>query len=119
MLFILMMGNVDRMPGAVAEARAVGELRSMAQAVETYRNEHPQQGYPVALLKKPSDSLKKLYEIAYQTSRTKLDGPIDVFLIQATPAGSECVVRSFAVAEDGLIHFVINRRSATKADPAM
>ena len=109
----------DRFPSAVVEARAVVELRSMAQAAETYRTEHPQQRYPAVLLKKPSDSLKKLYEIEYQTSRTKVDGPIDVFLIQVTPTWSECVVRSFAVAEDGQIHFVINRRPATKADPVL
>src|SRR2546429_3689220 len=41
--------------------------RSMAQAAETYRTEHPQQGYPAVLLKKPSDSFKKLYEIEYRS----------------------------------------------------
>ena len=111
--------QADRFPSAAVEARAVVELRSMAQAAETYRTEHPQQGYPAVLLKKPSDSLKKLYEIEYQTSRTKVDGAIDVFLIQVTPTWSECVVRSFVAAEDGQIHFVINRRPATKADPVL
>ncbi len=111
--------QADRFPASAAEARAVVELRSMAQTVEAYRNEHPQQGYPAILPKQPSDSLKKLYEIKYQTSRTKVDGPVDAFLIQVTPTWSECVVRSFAVAEDGQIHFVINRRPATKADPAI
>ena len=119
LLFIFLMGNVDRIPAAAAEARAVGELRSMAQAVETYRTEHPQQGYPTVLPKQPSDSLKKVYEIEYQASRAKVDGPIDVFLIQVTPTWRECVVRSFAAAEDGQIHFVISRRPATKADPAI
>jgi len=119
LLFIFLMGNVDRMPAAAAEARAVGELRSMAQAVETYRTEHLQQGYPTVLPKQPSDSLKKVYEIEYQTLRAKVDGPIDVFLIQVTPTWRECVVRSFAAAEDGQIHFVISRRPATKADPAI
>jgi hypothetical protein len=111
--------QADRFPASAAEARAVVELSSMAQAVQAYRAEHPQQGYPDVLLKKPSDSLKKLYEIEYQTSRTKVGGPIDVFLIQVTPTWSECVVRSFAAAEDGKIHFVINRRPATKADPLL
>jgi hypothetical protein len=119
MLFMFLMPNVDRMPAAAVEARAVGELRSMAQAVETYRTEHAQQGYPVVLPKQLSNSLQKLYEIEYQTSRTKTDGPIDVFLIQVTPTWRECVVRSFAAAEDGQIHFVISRRPATKADPAI
>jgi hypothetical protein len=119
LLFVVMMGSVDRMPVAATEGRAVRELRSMAQAVETYRTEHPQQGYPAVLPKQLPDSLKKLYEIEYQTSRTKVDGPIDVFLIQLTPYRSECVPRSFVAAEDGQIHFVINRRPATRADPAL
>jgi hypothetical protein len=118
-LVLLAMPSVDRFPAAAVEARAVGELRSMAQAVETYKKEHPQQGYPAALLKMPSDSLKKLYEIEYQTSRTKADGPVDVFLIQVTPIWSECVVRSFAAGDDGQIHYVISRRPATKADPVL
>ncbi|OLC95028.1 MAG: hypothetical protein AUH86_12870 [Acidobacteria bacterium 13_1_40CM_4_58_4] len=59
-LVLLAMPSVDRFPAAAVEARAVGELRSMAQAVETYKKEHPQQGYPVALPKMPSESLKKL-----------------------------------------------------------
>jgi len=118
-LILVAMPHVIRVPAAAVEARAVGELRSMAQAVETYRNEHPQQGYPAVLPKTPSESLKELYEIEYQTSRSKIDGPVDVFLIQVTPIWSECVVRSFAAAEDGRIHYVINRRSATKSDPAI
>lgn len=119
MLILLVMPHVIRAPAAAVEARAVGELRSMAQSLETYRNEHLQQGYPAVLPKKPSDFLKKLYEVEYQISRSKTDGPVDVFLIQITPSWSECVVRSFAAAEDGQIHYVINRRSATKTDPVI
>ncbi len=118
-LVLLAMPNIIRVPAAAAESRAVGELRSMAQAVETYRNEHPQQGYPAVLPKTPSEFLKKLYEIEYQTSRSRTDGPVDVFLIQVTPSWSECVVRSFVAAEDGQIHYVINRRPATKSDPVI
>lgn len=118
-LILLLMPHVIRIPAAAAESRAVGELRSMAQAVETYRNEHPQQGYPAVLPKTPSDFLEKLYEIEYQPSRTKADGPADIFLIQLTPIWSECLVRSFAAAEDGRIHYVINQRPATKSDSAI
>ena len=120
-LVLLAMPHVDRVPAAAVEASAVGELRSIAQAVETYKKEHPQQGYPAVMPKTTSDSLKKLYEIEYQTSRSKADGPVDVFLIQITPIWSECFVRSFAAAEDGQIHYVINinRRPAMKSDPAI
>jgi len=119
LLFVVMMGSVDRMPVAATESRAVRELRSRAQTVEVYRTEHPQQGYPAVLTKQLPDSLKNLYEIEYQTSRTKLGGPIDVFLIQFAPYRSECLPRSFVATEDGKIHSVINRRPATKADPAL
>ena len=78
-LVLLAISHIERTPTAVLEAGAVVELRSMAQAVETYKREHPQQGYPTTLPKTPSDSLEKLYEIEYQTSRTKADGPVDVF----------------------------------------
>lgn len=118
-LILMLMPHVIRSPAAAAESRAVGELRSIAQAVETYRNKHPQEGYPTVLPKTPSDSLEKLYEIEYQTSRSKADGPVDAFLIQVTPIWNGCVVRSFAAAEDGQIHYVISRRSATKSDPAI
>lgn len=120
-LILLAMPHFVRAPAAAVEASAVGELRSIAQAVETFKKEHPQQGYPAILPKTPSDSLKKLYEIEYQTSRSKADGPVDVFLIQITPIRSECFVRSFAAAEDGRIHYVINinRRPAVKSDPAI
>lgn len=118
---LLAMPHVDRVPVAGVEGRAVRELRSIGQALETYRDEHPQQGYPAVLPKTPSDSLKRLYEIEYQTSRSNADGPVDVFLIQITPIWSECFVRSFAAAEDGRIHYVINfnRRPAVKSDPAI
>lgn len=118
-LVLLAISHIERIPTAVVEAGAVVELRSMAQAAETYKREHPQQGYPTTLPKAPSDSLEKLYEIEYQTSRTKADGPVDVFLIQITPIWSQCLVRSFATSEDGRIHYVINRRPATKSDPAI
>src|SRR5262249_1646477 len=87
-LVLLAMPHADRIPAAAVEARAVGELRSMAQAVEAYKKEHPQQGYPAELPMMPSDSLKKVYEIEYQVSRTKADGLVDRFLIQVTPIWS-------------------------------
>jgi len=116
-LAVLAMPQVQRSSEGAIEAEAIGELHSMAQAVAAHRNKHSQEGYPTVLPKKPSDSLKKLYEIDYQISRSKADGPIDGFLIQVTPIWSGCLFKSFAAAEDDKIHYVINRRPATKADP--
>lgn len=62
-LILVAMPHVDRVPAAAVEARAVGELRSMAQAVETYRNEHPQQGYPAVLPKTPSESSRNFTKL--------------------------------------------------------
>lgn len=41
---VLAMSHIERAPTAVLEAGAVVELRSMAQAVEAFKREHPQQG---------------------------------------------------------------------------
>lgn len=62
-LVLLAISHIERIPTAVVEAGAVVELRSMAQAVETYKREHPQQGYPTTLprhLLTPSGNCTKL-----------------------------------------------------------
>jgi hypothetical protein len=38
--------NVDRFPVTVGEARAVGRLRRLSQAVDAYRGDHPAEGFP-------------------------------------------------------------------------
>ncbi|HMI51898.1 MAG TPA: hypothetical protein VK525_10320 [Candidatus Saccharimonadales bacterium] len=115
----LLVPHIDRMPAMAAESKALGELRSLREAAETYRKANPQQGYPAALLKRPSDQVSGLYKIEYQTFRATPAGPADSFLLQFTPLRCECgTFRSFAVTEDGKIHFAIWQRAApaTKAD---
>ena len=123
-LFILLMvPHIDRSPTMATESKALGELRSLRETVETYRKENPQQGYPTALPKPPSNRIAELYKIEYKTFRAKSEGPTDSFLLQFTPLHCECgTIRSFAVAEDGKIHFAILQSiavPATKADPTM
>jgi len=115
----LLLPHIDRFPAMAAESKALGELRSLGETVETYRKENPQQGYPAALPKRPSDQVTELYKIEYQTFHAKSAGPADSFLLQFTPVHCECgTIRSFAVAEDGKVHFAIWQRAApaTKAD---
>jgi hypothetical protein len=113
--------NVDRFPTAAGEARAVGHLRSLAQAVDAYRNDHATEGFPAGLptISKGEDteSTHNLYKIDYTTSRSNSSGPIDGFLIQATPMWRECgFVRSFAIGDDRETHYTIEPRPATKSD---
>jgi hypothetical protein len=116
--------NVDRFPVSAGEARAVGNLRMLSQAVDAYRRDHPTEGFPASLptISKSDDteSTSRLYKIDYTTSRSNSGGPIDGFLIQATPVWRECgFVRSFAISDDEETHFTIEPRSATKSDKTL
>ena len=113
--------NVDTMPIAAGEATAVGRLKSLADAMETYRKEHPREGFPQRMPLVSSAGYgtdpEKLYKFELTVSRSKPDGPIDGFVIQATPVWRECgYIRSFAASDDALIRFTIEDRSATRTD---
>jgi hypothetical protein len=82
------------------------------------------QGFPASLpsISKGDDteSTEKLFKVDYTTSRSNSSGPIDRFVIQASPLWRECgFVRSFAATDDGEIHFTIEPRPATKSDEAL
>lgn len=120
-LVLLAMPNVDRFPVGAGEATVVMHLRALALAIESYRKEHSLEGYPPNLPKISSSNYaaepEKLYKIDFTTSQSKPGGPTDGFLIQATPVWRDCgYVRSFAVADDGRIHFTMEMRPAAKAD---
>lgn len=120
-LVFLAYGNVDRFPIAVGETRAVMHIRRLSQAVDSYRRDHPVEGFPASLptISKGEDteSTEKLYEIVYTASRSNPGGPVDRFVIQANPLWRDCgYVRSFATADEGEIHFTLEPRPATKSD---
>jgi hypothetical protein len=124
LLFLLAFGTVHRSPISVGEVRAVMDLHRLSRAVESYRREHPMQGFPASLpsISKGDDteSTEKLFKVDYTTSRSNSSGPIDRFVIQASPLWRECgFVRSFAATDDGEIHFTIEPRPATKSDEAL
>lgn len=116
--------HVDSLPGLAGEVAALSRLRELAQGVESYRKEHPLAGFPSNLpntsTSRYAAETEKLYKMDFTTSRSKPDGPTDGFLIQATPVWRECgYLRSFAASDDGHIHFTIEMRPATKADPIL
>ena len=77
--------HVDRVPIAAGEARAVMHIRRLSQSVDSYRREHPMEGFPANLpmISKGEDtgSTEKLYEIVYVASRSNSGGPVDRFVI--------------------------------------
>ena len=124
LLVLLAYPNVDRFPISVGEARAVMHLRRLSQAVDSYRREHPIEGFPASLppISKGDDteSTEKLYRVDYTASRSNSNGPTDRFVIQANPLWRHCgFVRSFAATDDGEIHFTVEPRPATKSDKAL
>src|SRR5689334_2608834 len=48
LLLLLAYGNVDSFPIAVGEVRAVTHLHRLSQAVDSYRREHPMEGFPTS-----------------------------------------------------------------------
>ena len=116
-LLLLAFETVHRSPISVGEVR-------LSQAVDSYRKEHPMEGYPATLpqISKGDDteSTEKLYKVDYTTSRANSNGPVDGFVIQANPLWRDCgFVRSFAATDDGEIHFTVEPRPATKSDKAL
>lgn len=123
-LIYLALPNVDRSPVAVGEVSAVGHLRELANTVKAYQADHPLEGFPSNLPMVPTSKnaarLAGLYKFQFTTSRSKPGGPVDGFLLQATPVWRECgFVRSFAVTDDNQVHFTTEARPATATDEAI
>jgi hypothetical protein len=114
-LIYLALPNVDRFPVSVGEASAVGHLRELAHAVKSYQADHPLEGFPSNLpivpTSKDAAKLTGLHKTQFTTSRSTVGGPVDRFLLQATPVWRECgYIRSFAVTDDNQVHFTIEAR---------
>lgn len=118
-LLLMLQGNVDRIPQWAGESAALAHLRGLANTLQSYRKEHPSEGYPQGLPKLSStEKTQMLYKIDFTTSRSKPNGPIDEFFIQATTYQRDCgFLRSFAIGDDGQIYYTFETRAATKADP--
>src|SRR5229473_3549000 len=107
--------NVDRFPIAAGESAVVRHLKNLAQEIDTYRKQHPNEGYPPNLPKISSFSYavkaEKLYKIEYKTFHSNPGGPVDGYLIEVTPLWRDCgYIRSFTRTQDGLIHYTLEAR---------
>ena len=113
--------NVLRGGIAAEEAGAVGALRTFMHSLQSYKDAHPQQGYPDTL---PDAQLhpnvQRYFTFAYFPSHSKPTGPADGFRVEAVPRQWRCgFQRSFTVFEDGTIHYTCDIRPAGKGDPAI
>jgi hypothetical protein len=118
-LLLMLQGNVDRFPQVGGESEALWHLRGLADALQSYRRVHPSEGYPQCLPKLSStEKTQMLYKVDFTTSRSKPEGPIDGFFIQATTYQRDCgFLRSFAIGDNGQMYYTFEMRAATKADP--
>jgi hypothetical protein len=100
-----------------AESNAVGRLRQLHAALETYKVEHKEQRYPQNLPNLTSSyPVEKAYRFVYVPSRSP-DGTITSYLIQATPLCRPCgCPRSFTITSGGKVYYTLEERAATISD---
>jgi hypothetical protein len=110
--------HVDSMPLAAAQAGAVGRLRQLHEAVESYKSK--QHYYPDKLPQVSSTwPAEKHYRFELVPSRSA-DGSIVDYLIEAVPRYYPCAaMRSFSVASDGRIFYTPEPRPATEKDEVL
>ncbi len=110
--------GLERNPAAANESTAVGRLRQLKSSLEEARTTTPKHGYPERTPRIQSDyPIQKFYRFVYIPERAA-DGSVGSYVIQATPIRPECGcgIRSFTLAEDGQIHYTVERRPATVRD---
>ena len=109
--------TVDTSYIAMAESSAVHRLLQMQAALEIYKVEHKEQGYPQNLPNLTSSyPVEKAYRFVYVASRLP-DGTITSYLIQATSLCRPCgCTRSFTITSDGKVYFTVEERAATISD---
>ncbi len=115
----LLWPTVDTSYVAAAESNAVGRLLQLQAALEIYKVEHKEQGYPQNLPNLTSSyPVEKTYRFVYVPSRS--DGTITSYLIQATPLCRTCgCTRSFTITDGGTVYFTFEGRAATIYDHAL
>jgi hypothetical protein len=109
--------TVDSSYIGVAESSAIHRLFQMQAALETYKVEHKEQGYPQNLPNLTSSyPVEKAYRFVYAPSRSP-DGTITSYLIQATPLCRPCgCPRSFTITSGGKVYYTLEERAATISD---
>ncbi len=114
---VLFWPTVDSSYVGMAEASAVRRLLQLQAALESYKVDHKEQGYPQSLPNLISSyPVEKVYRFAYVPSRSP-DGTITSYLIQATPLCRPCgCTRNFTITGGGKVYFTAEGRAATSSD---
>ena len=102
---------------AAAEVSAVGRLRELHSALESYKMENGPSSYPEGLPSVGSAyPLQRTYRFEYVPSRSP-NAAIAGYLIKATPQRLHCgCKRSFTIADDGHLYYTLQERAATVSD---
>src|SRR5262249_34694268 len=103
---VVAMPNLFRSRIAANEASAVGSVRSISTALDTYTKEHPGEGYPEELsdLTPYIDSTlatgqKSGYSFRYVPGGADFDGASKSYRVEATPVATQTGVRLFSTDE--------------------
>ena len=113
--------NDEANPRAALESLAAQNVRSIQRELAKQAQTHGDPSYPdslsgITLVDFPF----KYYRLKYEPHRKRSVGPITGFLLTATAVPSDCGPRySFAVSEEGSIHFTKERREATLQEPVL
>jgi hypothetical protein len=96
----------------------VGTFRRAPALLNDYKQNHPEQGYPVFLPDLGIDRrVGKFFNVYYTPLRSRPDAPADDYLITAVPKRWCCgFAMSLAMRSDGLVHQNFDQRPATLAD---
>ncbi len=107
----------DAEQNAGPESSAVDALQQMQSSLETYKIEHPQQGYPDVLPALTlSRSAQRFYRFEYVPNRSP-NGEIRSYVLQAAPARRDCYLhRSFTITNDAKVFWTLEPRAATPSD---
>jgi len=116
-LGLLFLPHIDVAQVAAAESSAVGTLRQLRSALESYKVGQHRPSYPRMLPQiQPSYSLKNAYHFEYVPSAST-SGIVGGYIIEATPVRRSCgCTRSFTIADDGRTYYTSQDRAATKSD---
>ena len=104
--YFFLIPNVDRLPLAGIEAKAIKDLRGVADAVEKAKSQSSAGAYPQTLPEFAIGShLEKYYRLEYGLEHSTPDGPVEGFVVRAVPKRPDCVIRVFAIRSDGHLYY--------------
>ena len=114
---LLFLPHIDIAHVAAAESSAVGTLRQLHSALESYKTGQQLQSYPRTLPQiQSSYPLMSAYHFEYVPS-VSTAGIVGGYIIEAIPVRRACGCnRSFTIADDGRMYYTLQERAATTSD---